>query len=207
MRSFTTMSPVWFGSMGDSDSENEGSQTNVSRLVIRYAGFWLVSTLNTLISLVIRPPGHTGKAQKGHLAFEATYESANLGRVDFVSDTEYDVYIRPDTCNPRHRSVSRIYFLFPEKKSNCRFPPPFPRRHVEMDNIYNDHWTSLTSWQTLASHLEAHQSHRHQFLPICPSLISWRIISSVTVVIFSCRQVIIALHRASRNQAVHSAME
>ena len=70
--------------MGDSDSENEGSQTNVSRLVIR-------------------PPGHTGKAQKGHLAFEATYESANLGRVDFVSDTEYDVYIRPDTCNPRHR--------------------------------------------------------------------------------------------------------
>ena len=52
---------------------------------------------------MIRPPGHTGKAQKGHLAFEATYESANLGRVDFVSDTEYDVYIRPDTCNPRHR--------------------------------------------------------------------------------------------------------
>ena len=52
---------------------------------------------------MIRPPGHTGKAQKGHLAFEATYESANLGRVDFVSDTEYAVYIRPDTCNPRHR--------------------------------------------------------------------------------------------------------
>jgi len=70
--------------MGDSDSENEGSQTNVSRLVIR-------------------PPGHTGKAQKGHLAFEATFESANLGKVDFVQDTEYDIYIRPDTCNPRHR--------------------------------------------------------------------------------------------------------
>ena len=75
--------------MGDSDSENEGSQTNVSRLVIR-------------------PPGHTGKAQKGHLAFEATFESANLGRVDFVSDTEYDIYIRPDTCNPRHR----FWFFF-----------------------------------------------------------------------------------------------
>ena len=56
------------------------------------------------LTFVVRPPGHTGKAQKGHLAFEATYESANLGRVDFVSDTEYDVYIRPDTCNPRHRS-------------------------------------------------------------------------------------------------------
>ena len=75
--------------MGDSDSENEGSQTNVSRLLIR-------------------PPGHTGKAQKGHLAFEATFESANLGRVDFVSDTEYDIYIRPDTCNPRHR----FWFFF-----------------------------------------------------------------------------------------------
>ena len=44
-----------------------------------------------------------GKAQKGHLAFEATFESANLGKVDFVQDTEYDIYIRPDTCNPRHR--------------------------------------------------------------------------------------------------------
>ena len=84
--------------MGDSDSENEGSQTNVSRLVIR-------------------PPGHTGKAQKGHLAFEATFESANLGRVDFVSDTEYDIYIRPDTCNPRHRffNISRVITeIFPE---------------------------------------------------------------------------------------------
>ena len=47
-------------------------------------------------------------AQKGHLAFEATFESANLGRVDFVSDTEYDIYIRPDTCNPRHR----FWFFF-----------------------------------------------------------------------------------------------
>lgn len=46
-----------------------------------------------------------GKAQKGHLAFEAAFESANLGRVDFVHDTEYDIYIRPDTCNPRHRFV------------------------------------------------------------------------------------------------------
>ena len=61
----------------------------------------------SLLLFVVRPPGHTGKAQKGHLAFEATYESANLGRVDFVSDTEYDVYIRPDTCNPRHRSDVR----------------------------------------------------------------------------------------------------
>ena len=64
---------------------------------------------------MIRPPGHTGKAQKGHLAFEATYESANLGRVDFVSDTEYDVYIRPDTCNPRHRYQSDGFLRFLRK--------------------------------------------------------------------------------------------
>ena len=45
----------------------------------------------------------SGKAQKGHLAFEAGFECANLGRVDFISDTEFDLYVRPDTCNPRHR--------------------------------------------------------------------------------------------------------
>ena len=68
-----------------------------------------------IISWMIRPPGHTGKAQKGHLAFEATYESANLGRVDFVSDTEYDVYIRPDTCNPRHRYQKAGFLRFLRK--------------------------------------------------------------------------------------------
>ncbi len=27
----------------------------------------------------------------------------NLGRIDYVSDFEYDLYIRSDSCNPRHR--------------------------------------------------------------------------------------------------------
>ena len=27
----------------------------------------------------------------------------NLGRVDFINDYEYDLFIRPDTCNPRYR--------------------------------------------------------------------------------------------------------
>ena len=44
-----------------------------------------------------------GKAQKGHIAFEAGFECGNLGRVDFISEHEIDLYIRPDTCNPRHR--------------------------------------------------------------------------------------------------------
>jgi hypothetical protein len=32
----------------------------------------------------------------------------NLGRVDYISDLEYDLFIRPDTCNPRFR----VWFNF-----------------------------------------------------------------------------------------------
>ena len=32
----------------------------------------------------------------------------NLGRVDYISDFEYDLFIRPDTCNPRFR----VWFNF-----------------------------------------------------------------------------------------------
>lgn len=32
----------------------------------------------------------------------------NLGRVDYISDFEYDLFIRPDTCNSRFR----IWFNF-----------------------------------------------------------------------------------------------
>ena len=88
----------------------------------------------------MRPPGHSGKAKKGHLCFDAIYETGflnalfcssgdhkpkklhlqignvlgawpfsnemlvgNLGRVDFINDYEYDLFVRPDTCNPRYR--------------------------------------------------------------------------------------------------------
>eukprot|EP00095_Tigriopus_kingsejongensis_P009965 maker-scaffold17_size721972-snap-gene-2.11 protein:Tk09965 transcript:maker-scaffold17_size721972-snap-gene-2.11-mRNA-1 annotation:"cytosolic carboxypeptidase 6" len=70
--------------MADSDSENEGILTNIQRLVIR-------------------PPGHTGKAKKGHICFDGSYETMNLGRVDFITNQEYDIFIRPDTANPRNR--------------------------------------------------------------------------------------------------------
>ena len=53
--------------MGDSDSENEGILTNIQRLVIR-------------------PPGHTGKAKKGHVCFDGSHETMNLGRVDFITN-------------------------------------------------------------------------------------------------------------------------
>jgi len=34
--------------------------------------------------------------------------AGNLGRVDYISDFEYDLFIRPDTCNPRYR----VWFYF-----------------------------------------------------------------------------------------------
>ena len=42
--------------MADSDSENEGILNNIQRLVIR-------------------PPGHTGKAKKGHICFDGGFET------------------------------------------------------------------------------------------------------------------------------------
>lgn len=53
--------------------------------------------------MIIRPPGHSGKAKKGHICFDASFETGNLGRVDLISEFEYDLFIRPDTCNPRLR--------------------------------------------------------------------------------------------------------
>lgn len=71
------------------DSENTGEVKNVTRLVMR-------------------PPGHSGKAKKGHLVFDASFEGGNLGKVDYVSEFEYDLYIRPDLANPRYR----VWFNF-----------------------------------------------------------------------------------------------
>lgn len=34
--------------------------------------------------------------------------TGNLGRVDYISEFEYDLFIRPDTCNPRFR----VWFYF-----------------------------------------------------------------------------------------------
>ncbi|XP_021922718.1 cytosolic carboxypeptidase 6 isoform X2 [Zootermopsis nevadensis] len=66
------------------DSDAEGGLGNVTRVVMR-------------------PPGQSGKAKRGHLCFDASFETGNLGRVDLISEYEYDLFIRPDTCNPRFR--------------------------------------------------------------------------------------------------------
>jgi len=75
--------------MGDADSDSENSESE--------------GGMGSLNRLVVRPPGHSGKAKRGHLCFDASFETGNLGRVDLVNEFEYDVYIRPDTCNPRVR--------------------------------------------------------------------------------------------------------
>lgn len=64
------------------DSDGEGGMGNVTRMIMR-------------------PPGHSGKAKRGHLCFDASFETGNLGRVDLINEYEYDLFIRPDTCSPR----------------------------------------------------------------------------------------------------------
>ncbi|CAD5216263.1 unnamed protein product [Bursaphelenchus xylophilus] len=48
---------------------------------------------------------------RGHLIFDANFECGNLGRVDELSMFEYDLFIRPDTCNPKYR----VWFYFSVK--------------------------------------------------------------------------------------------
>ncbi|KAJ0182059.1 hypothetical protein K1T71_002781 [Dendrolimus kikuchii] len=64
--------------------------------------------LGNLNRLIVRPPGHSGKAKRGHLCFDAAFESGNLGRADHITELEYDLFVRPDTCRPR----SRFWFNF-----------------------------------------------------------------------------------------------
>ncbi|XP_063797553.1 cytosolic carboxypeptidase 6-like [Pseudophryne corroboree] len=58
--------------------------------------------------LIVTPPDFYGQPKKGHLIFDACFESGNLGRVDYITEFEYDLFIRPDTCNPRFR----VWFNF-----------------------------------------------------------------------------------------------
>ena len=99
---------IFFVIFADSDdSDTEGGLGNVERAVMR-------------------PPGHSGKAKRGHLCFDSSFETGNflinklikkfhefslkgnLGRVDFITENEYDLFVRPDTCNPR----ARFWFHF-----------------------------------------------------------------------------------------------
>ncbi|XP_067085526.1 LOW QUALITY PROTEIN: cytosolic carboxypeptidase 6 [Osmerus mordax] len=66
----------------------------------------LVGNVNKLL---VAPLGYTGAQRKGHLVFDACFESGNLGRVDYISEFEFDLFIRPDTtASPRFR----VWFNF-----------------------------------------------------------------------------------------------
>lgn len=84
----------------------------------------LVGNVNRVM---ITPPEHKGRPKQGHLIFNANFESGshlspfdffwisftliflgNLARIDFVSECEFDLFIRPDTCNPKQR----VWFYF-----------------------------------------------------------------------------------------------
>ncbi|RXM30556.1 Cytosolic carboxypeptidase 6 [Acipenser ruthenus] len=66
------------------------------------------SLVGNVSKLQVTPPGYTSLPRKGHLVFDACFESGNLGRVDYISEFEFDLFIRPDTCNPRFR----VWFNF-----------------------------------------------------------------------------------------------
>ncbi|OON23765.1 zinc carboxypeptidase [Opisthorchis viverrini] len=51
--------------------------------------------------------------RKDSLIFDACFESGNLAKVECISEFEFDLHIRADTCNPKFR----VWFNF--KVSNC----------------------------------------------------------------------------------------
>lgn len=74
------------------------------------------------------PEGYRGPLAKGHLIFDACFEGGatytndiltlfvsflgNLGRVDYISHFEYDLFVRPDTCNPKFVLIKQIFDPF-----------------------------------------------------------------------------------------------
>ena len=129
------------------DSDGEGGLGNVSRIIIR-------------------PPGHSGKAKRGHLCFDAAFETGNLGRVDLVGDFEYDLFLRPDTCNPRYR------FWFNFTVDNVRQDQRVIFNIINMNkikNLFKDGLTPLVKssgrpkWQRISkSHCFYYKSPLHQ---------------------------------------------
>lgn len=60
------------------------------------------------------PPDYKDNSYlKGHLTFDADFESGNLGRVEHAGNNEYDLFIRVDTCNQKYR----LWFNF--TVTNC----------------------------------------------------------------------------------------
>ncbi|XP_069498870.1 cytosolic carboxypeptidase 6-like [Ambystoma mexicanum] len=92
----------------------------------------------------VLPPGYCGLPRKGHLMFDACFESGNIGRVEYITEFEYDLSIRPDTCNPRFRvwfnftveNVKESQFIHPAfGTALCLLLPVAPRLTQDMERI------------------------------------------------------------------------
>lgn len=97
----------------DSDSEDQARSSNSgnvpSSAEVRRATDVNEELVGNLSKYIAYPPGcERGKPQRGYLMFHACFQSGNLGRVDCISPFEFDLFVRPDTCNPRYR----VWFNF-----------------------------------------------------------------------------------------------
>ena len=97
----------------DSDSEDQGRSSTSgnapSSAEVQRATDVNEELVGNLSKYIAYPPGcEHGKPQRGYLMFHACFQSGNLGRVDSISTYEFDLFVRPDTCNPRYR----VWFNF-----------------------------------------------------------------------------------------------
>ncbi|KAL3313119.1 Cytosolic carboxypeptidase 6 [Cichlidogyrus casuarinus] len=80
-----------------SDSDQSDEEGHLAGNLNKYAAYPIEKLLK-----------EEGPPPKGVLVFDAGFESGNLGRVDCINEFEYDLFIRPDTCNVKFR----VWFNF-----------------------------------------------------------------------------------------------
>ena len=109
--SYTSESDTVSGSQENYDSENNSdSLTDKFQTLFSQSEHELYddNTVGNVSHRVCRYPEYGQTVRPGQLIFNANFESGNLGSVQFVTEYEYDLSLRPDTCN----SSSLVWFNF-----------------------------------------------------------------------------------------------